>query len=120
MKQKIGHFSKKVIDLLNLDIEPGTPIYMSDSNVQHMKTSHPGDYARYFNNIESILDHPDYVGKNPSDGSIEFVKEYKIDGDYVKVAVRISSGGLFYARSLYVLNSNRTFNFIAKGTLKKV
>ena len=42
-----------------------------------------------------------------------------INNEYVKVAVRISSSGIFYARSLYVLNSNRVKNFINKGTLIK-
>lgn len=42
-----------------------------------------------------------------------------INNKYVKVAVRISSSGIFYARYLYVLNSNRVKNFINKGTLIK-
>lgn len=42
-----------------------------------------------------------------------------INNEYVKVAVRISSSEIFYARSLYVLNSNRVKNFINKGTLIK-
>lgn len=42
-----------------------------------------------------------------------------INNKYVKVAVRISSSEIFYARSLYVLNSNRVKNFINKGTLIK-
>ncbi len=62
---------------------------------------------------------PDYVGQNPSDGSIEYVKEFLVDGDHVKVAVRLAGSGRYYARSLYVLNPNRVKNFIAKGTLKK-
>ena len=41
------------------------------------------------------------------------------NNEYVKVAVRISSSGIFYARYLYVLNSNRVKNFINKGTLIK-
>ena len=49
----------------------------------------------------------------------EFVKEYLINGDYVKVAVRVSAGNKYYARSLYVLNPNRVKNFIARGTLVK-
>lgn len=42
-----------------------------------------------------------------------------INNEYVKVTVRISFSGIFYARSLYVLNSNRVKNFINKGTLIK-
>ena len=84
----------------------------------HMLNKHPADYNKYGQDISQILNAPDYVGLNPSDGSIEYVKEYLINGEYVKVAVRISASGRYYARSLYVLNPNRTKNFIQKGTLK--
>ena len=84
-----------------------------------MKSSHPSDYAKYGSELSSILAAPDYVGQNPSDGSIEFVKEFLSDGEYVKVAVRLSQSDRYYARSLYVLNNNRVINFIKKGTLKK-
>lgn len=84
-----------------------------------MQQSHPNDYAKYGADIQAILASPDYVGQNPNDGSIEYVKEYKVDNDFVKVAVRLSGGDRYYARSLYVLNNNRVKNYIAKGTLKK-
>ena len=47
-----------------------------------MKTSHPSDYNKYGGEIKNILANPDYVGKNPKDDSIEFVKEYMIDNEY--------------------------------------
>ena len=83
-----------------------------------MKTSHPKDFLLYGAELENILSHPDYIGQNPTDGSIEYVKEFLVNGDYVKVAVRLSKSDRFYARSLYVLNPNRVRNYIAKGTLK--
>ena len=119
MRQQIGSFSSHIINILGLEIEAGTPIYISDSNIAHMKSSHPDDFIKYGNDIESIISNPDYVGKNTKDTSIEFTKEYILNNEYVKVAVRISSSGIFYARSLYVLNSNRVKNFINKGTLIK-
>lgn len=85
-----------------------------------MKTSHPEDFAKYGTELINILSYPDYVGTNPKDGSIEYVKEFLVDGEYVKVAVRLSRNGLYFARSLYVLNPRRVQNYIAKGTLKRV
>ena len=84
-----------------------------------MQTSHPGDFAKYGSKLKNILAQPDYVGQNPSDGSIEYVKEFLIDGEFVKVAVRLSHSGRYFARSLYILNNKRVQNFISKGTLKK-
>lgn len=118
--QKIGTISAHVAALLGLSNAVNMPILIGASNIEHMKTSHPADYEKYGDQISLIVNDPDYVGINQSDGSIEYVKEYKIDDEYVKVAVRISTKGQYYARSLYVLNNNRVHNFIKKGTLKLV
>ncbi len=127
MKQ-IGKLNGDVVNALGLNIPIDTPIFIGDSNIAHMKNNHPADYAKYGASISDILDSPDYVRvnikknskDNSIDKSIEYVKEYKIDGEFVKVAVRVSGSGTLFARSLYVLNSNRVQNFIAKGKLKKI
>ncbi len=119
MKQ-VGMISSQVINVLGLNIPVDTPIFIGASNITHMQNSHPADYAKYGASIPDILSSPDYVGINPTDNSIEYVKEYKIDNEFVKVAVRVSGGGNLYARSIYILNNNRTQNFIARGTLKKI
>lgn len=119
-RKKIGMFSAEIIKALGLDIPIGTPIYIAASNIEHMKASHPDDFAKYGNDIKTIIASPDYVGKNTKDDSIEFTKEYILDGEFVKVAVRVSLQNTYYARSMYVLNSHRVKNFIAKGTLIKL
>lgn len=85
-----------------------------------MQQKHPEDYAKYSPYIQTILSNPEYVGLNPKDNSIEYVREFKVNNEFVKAAVRISLTGKFFARSLYVLNTNRVHNFITKGTLKKL
>lgn len=120
MQQQVGSIKSDVINALGLTVADNTPIYLGTSNIQHMNQRHPADYQKYGAHIPTILADPDYVGVNPSDGSIEYVKEFLVAGEYVKVAVRISGTGKYYARSLYVLNSNRVRNFIAKGTLKRL
>jgi hypothetical protein len=117
--QRVGQLSARVIFRLGLLLPEGQNILLGPSNIAHMKKSHPADYARYGEYIPLILSSPDYVGENPTDGSIEYVREFEIDGAFVKVAVRVSAGGALYARSVYKLNDKRVRNFIAKGTLKK-
>ncbi len=118
--EQVGRLSSNVVNTLGLNIPVDTPIFIGVSNITHMKSNHPSYYAKYGASIPNILESPDYARINPKDNSIEYVKEYKIDGEFVKVAVRVSGGGILFARSLYVLNSNRAQAFIAKGTLKKI
>ena len=114
----VGYITEQVINALGLGIAANTPIYIGPSNITHMQQSHLQDYQKYGADISTIIASPDYVGMNPTDASIEYVKEYVIDGNFVKVAVRVAASGRFYARSIYVLNPNRVHNFIQKGTLK--
>lgn len=115
----VGTVTEQVEKLLGIAAPKDRTIYLGPSNIAHMQSSHPADFAKYGSELVNILAHPDYVGQNPTDGSIEYVKEYLVDGEYVKVAVRLAQSDRYYARSLYILNNNRVKNFISKGTLKK-
>lgn len=117
----IAYITQEIIELLGLSCAPNTPIYLGQTNIEHMQKRHLQDYQKYHAYIALILSEPQYVGANPTDQSIEYVREFQIDtAEYVKVAVRISLSGRYYARSLYVLNANRVHNFIQKGTLKSL
>lgn len=120
MNRKIGTISQQVIDLLELPAQAGTAIFIGDANIAHMKEKHPADYDRYKDSMSLILDCPDYVGRHPSNGSIEYVKEFQINEEFVKIAVRISGKGTYFARSMYVLKESRVKNFINKGKLLPV
>ena len=121
MKEKcIGVISESVCSILKIPFPQNSNIYLGESNINHMITSHPDDYSKYGNHIQDILSHPDYVGMNKKDYSIEYVKLFIEDNDFVKVAVRVSTSGKYYARTLYTLNNNRVQNFINNKTLISV
>ena len=117
--KQVGKLSQRVIELLGLTLSEGRSILLGESNIAHMVSRHPEDYALYGEYIPLILSMPDYVALNIKDESIEYVKEVQVDDVYVKVAVRVSARGQLFARSVYRLNTNRAKNFIEKGTLKK-
>lgn len=119
-RKQIGTFSSEVIQLLKLNISPGTPIYIGESNIEHIKKRHPYEYENYFCDIEDILKNPDYVGQNPHDLSILFVRLYKMNGEYIRVAVKITSHGNFYTKTLHLLSSCNAERYIERGTLKKL
>jgi hypothetical protein len=120
MNKPIAFITEDVVSTLSLQCPAGTPIYLGKTNIAHMQQKHPADYEKYAPFINEILSDPEYVGINPTDDSIEYVREFKIHHEFVKVAVRISLSGKYFARSLYALNPNRVHNFLRKGTLRNL
>ena len=43
---KIGEISRRVTNILDLSIAPGTPIYIGKSNIKHMRKKHQEDYIK--------------------------------------------------------------------------
>lgn len=116
----IGHISQSIINVLELGITPNTPVFIGETNIEHIKNRHPYEYDKYFKDIGRIIDEPDYVGKKPKDGSILFVKLYKVHGEYIRVAVKVTSGGKCFAKTLHALSTCNAERYIEKGTLKKL
>lgn len=120
MREEIAQLSPVVVHILGLsDIEANCPIYIGETNREHIKHKHPEVYGKYGKDIPDIVNNPDYVGY-ASGGSIEFIKEYKIQNEYVKVAVRASGSNALYVRTMYIVHASRVENYIHKGTLIRV
>ena len=120
MAEQIGIFSDHVINTLGLNIPSGTPIFIGESNIEHIKNRHPAEYEQYFPRIREIISDPDYVGQNPSDKSIAFVKVFQLGSEYIRVAVRVTPKGTYFAKSLHILSTYNAERYIERGTLKKL
>lgn len=118
MTDIVGRVSDRAIELLGIDAPDDRNIYLGYSNINHMMESHEYDYIQYGNKIEEIIDSPDYIGLHKN-GSIEYYKEFIVNGDIVKLAVRISGSGMLFARTLYTVDSESVMAYVEKGTLKK-
>lgn len=118
MNKQIGVVNKKVIKLLNLNYEKELPVILGDTNVEHMKREHLQDYNKYGKDIEDIINNPTYVAKNPNQGSIEYIKEYKFDNDFVLAAVRISNKGTMFAKTLFRMTEKKKNIYLSKGAKK--
>lgn len=118
MADIVGRISDRVIALLGIDAPDDRNIYLGYSNINHMMESHEYDYIHYGDKIEDIIGKPDYIGLHKN-GSIEYYKEYIINSEIIKLAVRISGSGMFFARTLYTVDSERVMAYVEKGTLKK-
>ncbi|MCD8161884.1 MAG: hypothetical protein LUE09_00100 [Synergistaceae bacterium] len=116
----IGTLSAEIKILLSLPYIAGAPILIGSGNITHMKARHPEDYAKYGADIASIIMATDYVGVSAKDHSIEYIKQYAVNVEYVKVAVIVSNSGVLFVRSLYVISETKIYNFIKSGTLKQL
>ncbi len=119
MNKQIGKVNKKVIQLLNLDYKEELPIILGDTNIAHMKRQHEEDYEKYGKDISNIVNNPTYVAKNPNQGSIEYIKEYKINNEFVLVAVRISNKGTMFAKTLFTMTEKKKNIYLKNGYAKK-
>lgn len=119
MNKQIGKINKKVINLLGLDYKEELPILIGDTNIEHMKRQHLEDYNKYGQDIKEIIKNPTYVAQNPKQGSIEYIKEYKIDNEFVLVAVRISSQGTMFAKTLFTMTERKKNIYLKNGYAKK-
>lgn len=120
MNKEIGKVTTKVIGLLNLNYENEIPIYIGDNNINHMVREHPEDFKIYGNQIQDIINKPTYVALNPKKYSIEYIKEYKIKNDFVLVAVRASSNGNMFARTLFKMTERKKDIYLKKRLCKKI
>lgn len=116
----IGKLDDKITSILEIEMPDDPMIYLGDQNIRHMISKQPDDYRKYGDRISEIVSEPDYVYLDPGDNSIEFIKEFIIFGEYVKVAVRASAASVYYVRTLYVIRNERVEDYIKNGKLKKV
>ena len=114
--KRVGSFAPEVIVLLGLSVAPGTPIFIGQTNIDHMKASHPADFEKYFSCLEEILANPDWVIPDPEDGGIQFVRQ--IDTRVI-VAVRASGSGAFYARTIFVMHKPKIDKYAARGLFNR-
>lgn len=119
MNRQIGKINKRVIKLLDLNYEEELHIFLGNSNIDHMKRRHNNDYQKYGKYIIEIIANPTYIAKNPNQGSIEYIKEYKINNEFVLVAVRISNKGTAFAKTLFTM-TERKKNIFKKWICKKI
>lgn len=120
MNREIGKLNFKVIKLLNLNFKEELPIILGDTNINHMKRQHPNDYQKYGKHISEIVANPTYVAKNPNQGSVEYIKEYKIDNEFVLVAVRVTNNGRMFARTLFRMTEQKKNTYLNKRICKKI
>lgn len=117
---EIGKIDGIVVSVLNLSLDPDTPIFVGETNLQHMRDEHPEDFLKYGDKLKEILQTPDYVAKHPQKDSIEFIKRYYDEDieEHVLVAVRATKSHIHFARTLFVMADDKVTKYNKKDALK--
>lgn len=116
---KVGTISPSVVSTLELDTAHiDKPILLGESNITHIKNRHPQDYEDFGDKIDEILSNPNYIGLHPKQGSLEYIKEFELDGSLVLCAVRVSRNGTFFVRSLYRISQEKLDTYVKSNSTK--
>lgn len=116
--EKLGVIGESIINLFDLNINPQTSVYIGLNNRIHMENSHSETYREYESYMSDILANPDYVGVNPHDNSLEYYKSYNGVTVHIKLAVRSTAKGVYFAKTIYEINDNKLNSYIKKGRIK--
>lgn len=99
----VGELDIKKINLLVGIVFPVSEVYIYPGAIKHIKREHPGIWEQYGHLLPTILEKPDYVGKNPKvPNSIELYKQL---GDHMLLAIKLDPTGYLFVSSLYELNN---------------
>lgn len=112
MNRQIGKVTRKIIEILDLKYNKEELIFIGEANILHMKKEHPDDFNKYSDDIEEIINNPTYLARNIKKNSIEFIKEYKENNEFVLIAVRASNKNVHFARTMYVMSLDKVNKYI--------
>ena len=114
MSEKVvGILNDKIINLLNLDPDlEGKEILLSSKRKKHKREFL--DFEKSFNEINLVINEPNYVGLHPDGQSIQFIK---VTNENVLLAVKLDKA--LYVRTMYVIKDNKLQNYLNSGRIKK-
>ena len=118
---KIGELTFEVIKILNLNRTPCDIILWEDRfkyiEKHRIDFSSDEEFDKHIAFIPKIISDPDYIGKHPSDNSIQYIK--RIDRLMI-VAIRLKSSGNLSFRSSYILSETQLIDYIKSGTVWEI
>lgn len=117
---KVGELTQEQIDTLNIDMKPRNIKFAYD-RISHCE-KHKSDFINIesynysMQNIPQIINIPDYIGYNPQNNSIEYIKQL---GDLTLVAIRLKQQGDLFLRSIYPISKSKLENGIKRNRIQK-
>lgn len=120
MNKQIGVITNKIIKMLGLNYKKEEPIFIGKANINHIKSQHPKDFEKYGCKTNEIIRNPTYLARNEKKKLIEFIKEYKINNEFVLVAVRVSGNDVHFVRTMYVMANEKVEKYFEHNYFYKI
>lgn len=111
--------TNKINELLCIKTDIEDILFSKKALKKHMLKRNHHDALKYLDNLDEIIESPDYVGVNPREQaiSVEYVKCYE---NNVLVAIKINiDNNNFYVASLYTIDEYKLNKHIRIKRLKK-
>lgn len=114
----VGKYNKKFNELLGINITQ-EEIFRSTGLPAHLVKRNHGNCLKYIDYISDIIEHPDYIGRNPNEkgNSVELVKKYK-DNILLGIKVDLSTNSL-YISTMFDLQESKLQRRLHSGRLVK-
>lgn len=91
---KIGRLSRAVEKALPLSPSEGdVNIYMDKKSLNQLANEKPDGYLRRIEEISNIIKHPHYVRFDEANDNLLYMREYIINGSFVKIGVFLKHAG---------------------------
>ena len=114
--KEIGFIKKTIKSKLNISTHTDK-IFISDGLIKHLEKRNHQNMFEYLDDIENIIDNPDYIGINPreKETSLEYVK---ILSDNVLVGVKLDmKNDYFYVATIHEISNLKLQQRIKNGRL---
>jgi len=99
----VGQIDREKITKLTGIIFYEDDVFIYPGAIKHINRNHPLVWSQYKNALPSILQNPDYIGKNPKvPNSVEL---YKFINNYLLLAIKLDPSGYLFVSSFYVLDN---------------
>ncbi len=114
--KEIGFIKETIKSKLNISTNTDK-IFISNGLIKHLEKRNHQNMFKYLNEIENIINNPDYIGINPreKETSLEYVK---ILSDNVLVGIKLDmKNDYFYVATIHEISNLKLNQRIKNGRL---
>jgi len=86
----IGKINRRLFETITLDLRTDE-VVLSDTQIKHVKSHHPGNFEAYVRYLTEIIQAPDYILEANKSNTALILKAFHINGKYFKLVLRLQT-----------------------------